>query len=114
MLYIVRAYDLKLLLKFLNLFKYNKIYLIEEKYKIIDNISVAYSEDNTPISLMFTTFTNTVANKDDENNDLYYTETTINKIDLDNFKSNEYNNNAYSSKIIKYYYDKNYNNILIK
>lgn len=94
--------------------KYNEIYLMEEKYKIIDNISVAYSEDNTPISLMFTTFTNTLANKDDENNELYYTETTINKIDLENFKSNEYNNNTYSSKIIKYYYDKNYNNDLIK
>tara|TARA_B110001450_G_scaffold203110_2_gene192528 strand:- start:1793 stop:5467 length:3675 start_codon:yes stop_codon:yes gene_type:complete len=94
--------------------KYHNINFVEEKYKIIDNISVVYLKDNTPYSLIFTTFTNRVVNNDDGNKEHYYTETIINKINLIDFKSNEYNNKTYSSKIIKYYYDENINEYSIK
>lgn len=84
--------------------KYENITFLTQKDISIDNIDVIYLKDNTPISLIFSTIGKIIYNDNEE--DYFYTETTLRHIDLKDFEKKEFKNEVYNCTYKKFYYDK--------
>ena len=83
--------------------KYENITFLNKKDIEIDNIDVIY-KDNIPISLIFSTIGKIKYNNNDE--EYFYTETTLKHIDLKDFEKKEFKNEVYICTYKKFYYDK--------